>query len=153
MLANGCRSPKYLLLRKPNIWPRKHSSCRFSVSSCSLSIDVDNIIVSSQFLLEVIFSPSSSILTWSSILLLHRCAHGAIPPSHPLHVSRSDPPPLTPACQCCHFVHTADPIACTRTVACCWKPVIDHHAHLCVNRRLCNPPRNPALIIFASIDA
>ena len=67
MLANGCRSPKYLLLRKPNIWPRKHSSCCFSVSSCSLSIDVDNIIVSSQFLLEVIFSPSSSILKWCSI--------------------------------------------------------------------------------------
>ena len=31
------------------------------------SIDVDNIIVSSQFLLEVIFSPSSSILKWCSI--------------------------------------------------------------------------------------
>jgi hypothetical protein len=67
MLANGCCSPKYLLLRKPNIWPRKHSSCCFSESSCSLSIDVDNIIVSSQFLLEVIFSPSSSILKWCSV--------------------------------------------------------------------------------------
>ncbi len=59
MLANGCRSPKYLLPRKPNIWPRKHSSCRFSVSSCSLSIDVDNIIVSSQFLLNSCSKSSS----------------------------------------------------------------------------------------------
>ena len=88
MLANGCRSPKYLLLRKPNIWPRKHSSCCFSVSSCSLSIDVDNIIVSSQFLLEVIFSPSSSILKWcsmnadsSSRLLFFFCRRAAGQPS------------------------------------------------------------------------
>jgi hypothetical protein len=32
-------------------------------------------------------------------------------------------------------------------------PAAPSCAHLCVNRRLCNPPRNPALIIFASIDA
>ena len=38
----------------------------FSVLLLAL-IDVDNIIVSSQFLLEVIFSPSSSILKWCSI--------------------------------------------------------------------------------------
>jgi hypothetical protein len=32
-----------------------------------------------------------------SILLLHCCAHGAIPLLSPLHVSWSHPPPLTPA--------------------------------------------------------
>jgi hypothetical protein len=71
------------------------SLCCFSVPSCSLSIDVDNIIVSSQFLLKVIFSPSSSILKWCSInadsssrLLLFFIRRAAEQPSFSSFVAR-----------------------------------------------------------------